>query len=319
MANSPDDKNPYAPPGNSRSGAQGDEGSSAPQYGRRSENWSPGGAQPEPTQERPWPVYGQSGTQAGPYQGPTSPSPNFQSGQIPPGPYPPGSNQGGPYQQGAGNMGQPGYGQPEYGQPGFGQPGYGQPGHGQPDMNPQGAGQPSPWGQPLPSRAGAIWTIVLGAVMMLIIAPVVMLIVLFNGIGLDRFSDGSLQTTNGGTVVVDDTGVIGVSPVTSVTASCTLISESGNEILMSEALDGTSVVVARDVAPGTYTVQCADLPQGEMMIVFDGTILGSLVTTTVSSFAWASAIGVGGLVVLILGVVWLVRRNKAVNTIRRGY
>ena len=166
----------------------------------------------------------------------------------------------------------------------------------------------------MPSRAGAIWTLVIGIVLMVLVAPIIFVVAVVSGIGMGSITDGSLYAGNGGTVVVDETGVIGVSPISDNGESCVLTAQDGTIIDMVNE-DGAGIRIARGLAPGDYSVSCDGLADGENLVLFTGDMINSLVGSALSALGWSTAVGVLGLVLTIVGIVWLVRRNRA----RREY
>lgn len=240
-----------------------------------------------------WPVYGEPGSGGYPPQGAPSP------GQYSPSQYPPGPNSA----SGAGPDAQPPAGGP------FAAPQYGA--AGPPGMYPTQTGPtnvPGTLSPQLPSRTAPILLIALGAVMMVIIAPIVMVSVLLSGVGLNQIVDQSLQTSNGGVVTVDSSGTLGVITTSSGQVTCALENSSGSTQMALE-LDG-SMLVARNMTPGEYTLICEGLSTSDTIVVMDGGALDAVFPATMSAFGWATAVGVIGLGVLVGGIVWLVKRNK---------
>ncbi len=272
----------------------------------------------------PWPVYGQSDPRE-PARPDQNPWPVYGQGQ-------PGQNQS-PY-------GQPAYGKTPYGQPGPSQQAPNQPppdqhAPGQPPYGPAPYG-PSPYGPPpqssappnqgphsvppgqgpayvyppsLPSRTGPILTIVGGVVMMLIIAPIVLITLILSGVGIGNIVDNSMNASNGGTVVVDETGSIGVI-ASGQAATCVISKEGAADTEMRWELDGT-LLVARGLTPGEYTISCEGVVASDPLVILDGRTLETMVPSAFTAFAWASVVGVSGFVVLIVGIVWLIKRNRA--------
>lgn len=145
---------------------------------------------------------------------------------------------------------------------------------------------------------------------MIIVAPVIFITVLLSGIGVERMVDGSIQTTNGGVVVVDESGVLAVSPLSGSADACVLTSESGGQFELYYELESGGAYVGRNVPAGDYTINCTGVPEGAQLMVMDGAFLASVASTSVSAILWASLVGVIGLGLTIWGIVWLVKRNK---------
>lgn len=311
-------ENPYAPPTGGEAAGRAAGTPAGPQFGQRSSSWTPASqgrpaSQAEGAGQSPWPVYGQGSPSPQPGNaGPGQPWPSYQ--QPAPG------NQGDtPAQPSYGQTGAAGDNQPSFGQGQYGQPSFGQQGQpGQPQYGQQAPWQSSPTpfapsgtpSGPPPSRTGAVLTLIGGVVAMVIIAPVIFITVLLSGVGLDRMVDGSIQTTNGGVVVVDDSGVLAVSPLTGSADACVLTNESGGQFELYYELESGGTHVGRSVPAGEYTINCTGVPEGAQLLVMDGTFLASVMRTSVSALLWASLVGVIGLGLTIWGIVWLVKRNK---------
>ena len=293
--------NPFAPPGQEpevpETGPEGSSPAASQQGAYGNQVGDQQGA--SSSSSSPWPIYGQqeaSGSQSTPTGQP-------QYGQSP--------------------YGQPSYGQAQQGQPQYGQrsaanqqPLQGQPQYGQqaPYNPPPSSATPymstgAPSGPP-PSRTGAIWTLVLGAIAMVFVAPAVFFGIMFQGVELSSFTDGSLYAINGEALVVDDSGTVGVSPVSGEVDGCSLIAADATEIPMANDSD-TGIWIARNVTPGEYTLQCDGIENGASVVMFSGDVLGALVSSSMAALGWSTVVGVLGLIATIVGIVWLVRRNRA--------
>lgn len=272
---------------------------SAPQFGRRSDTWSPNqpGAQAQNEQSSPWPVYGQTENQprqrppeAGPagqipYSGPGQFQPQnqySQQGQYPNGQYPgPAQYPQGPY------AGPTPYTQGQYGVP-----------NGE-----------------MPSRTGAILTLIGGIFLMVIVAPIVFFSLVMGAVGMDRIVEGGMQTTNGGTMNVGSTGVVAVLPLAGDATSCELTDSSGGTTELYYEAQSGGTHVGRGISEGQYTIECEGVPTGSELMVMDGSVLAEIVDGTVKALVWATVIGLVGLATTIGGIIWLVKRNQA----RRAY
>lgn len=169
-------------------------------------------------------------------------------------------------------------------------------------------GVPGTPGQNLPGRGVQILLIILGAVMMVIVAPIVLVSMLLGGMGMSNIVEQSLQAQNGGTVTVDESGMIGVAASSNAVISCSLEGDSGT-IEMVPEVDG-AVLVARGLTPGQYTLNCDGLGPADALVIFDGGALENMLPATMRALGWSSVVGVGGFAVLIWGIVWLVKRNR---------
>lgn len=264
----------------------------------------------------PWPVYGANGSQTGPY---TSEAGHAAGSQ----PYPYGTNGGAsPYGTAGGSHS---YGSnPPYGSaPGqtgsaAGQNPYpGSPQYGGPNQPPTPGPFPqsaSPRGAmpagSLPSRTGPVLTIIGGIALMIVVAPIVLISLILSGFGISNIVDSSMQAANGGTIIVDETGSVGLIISSNQPYSCTLTSEAGEVVEMGSELDG-AVLAARGLTPGSeYVLSCDGVTSADTLVVLDGSTMESMVPSSMQAFGWASLVGVIGLGVLIAGIVWLVRRNR---------
>lgn len=280
----------------------------APQFGQRSDSWSPGGQSTSATsngQGSPWPVYGASGGQG---------QPGASQGQFPPGQY---GQPGGQAPQGL-YPGQNPY--PQQGQ----NPGTQYPPQGQYPQGPYGA--PTPYGQgqyaaptgDMPSRTGAILTLIGGIFLMIIVAPIVFFSLVMNAVGVDRLMDGGLQATNGGTMNVGSAGVVAVLPVSGEATSCVATDSTGNATELYYEVQSGGTYVGRGLAEGQYTIECEGVTAGSELMVLDGTVLGEIVDGTVQAMVWATVIGLVGLALTIGGIIWLVKRNQASRAYLQG-
>lgn len=223
------------------------------------------------------------------------------------------------------------YGQPQYGQPGYGAPhGGGQqpypPGQAQP-YPAYGTGAPVPGGRP-PRRTGPVWTIVLGA-LFLIGGPVggmVVSVVMALG-GAGGIADlGDTQTVaNGGTVQLQAGAerAVFVDAAGGERMACDITGPDGQPVAVSEysiGVDEGSTVLTgvefRTDEAGDYTVEC-DVPAGSsgpLMVAepfsLDG-VMGAGIVIVVGLL-----VGLGGLVALIIGIIWLVRVNRRIRDAR---
>ena len=242
-------------------------------------------ARPEGSGDSPWPVYGQSGNTSGGVGGSGSPWPTYRPDSH-------AAPTGAPFPASSAPTPQPVYGSTPF------------------QTGPQPPHYPAPGGvsQPLPSRTGPILTIVSGAVIMAILAPIVLVSLILSGVGITDVVENSMRAANGDTITVDETGAVGVVTTSSNATSCTVEGPSGS-VVMVEEMEGT-VLVARDLTPGPYTVSCEGVDPSDTVVILNGATLAGLVPSATRAFVWASVVGVGGFVVMILGIFWLVKRNR---------
>lgn len=161
-----------------------------------------------------------------------------------------------------------------------------------------------------PPRTGPVWLIVVSLFSMFVVAPILLVALLFSGIGISNVMDGSLQVPNGGQVTVDEQGVFGTAILDGGPASCLLTDQSGTDFPLRPE-GNQDLLVVRDLQPGTYTLHCEGVQDGQIMPSFQGALLNNLVPMTTKAFGWSSLLGFAGLIGLITGIVWLVKRNRA--------
>lgn len=160
----------------------------------------------------------------------------------------------------------------------------------------------------VPSRTGPILTMVLGAVLSIIVAPAVLFGIAISGLNMDSMLDGSATVVNGGQVTVDQSGVVGIISQTSTQLdSCTLT--RGSETVTARQESDTGIVVGRNLTPGTYTVDCG-VPAGQPLFVFRGDELNTMMSSVLKGVGWSAVPGFGGIVMFVVGLVWLVKRNR---------
>ncbi len=229
----------------------------------------------------------------------SNPTPNEGSGQSPWPVYQPGAPQQ-PHPQQAGPGG-PTYGAAYPGaQPPQQYPGYG----------------PVPPPENLPSRTWPIVTLVAGVIAMVIVAPALLVTMTISGLDISSLADGSMSVYNGGAVVVDDSeSIVFIAQGNQDPNTCTL-SQGDTEIILYQE-SATGLVSGNGIPSGTYTVQC-DIPDGAGLYAFGGDQMTGMFSGVASGLIWSSIVGVLGLAATIVGIVWLVRRNRARREILRG-
>ncbi len=295
---------PAGPTESSQSPAPSGEGrdrppEDGPRFGQRSSDWvpnddrsdfparsGPGSATgPSPT---PWPQYGQI-----PQSGSGSAWP--QAGQTP---------------SGRGSWSTQGQSSRPHLPPDWSWPPDGAPGE---DGSRASGGQGSP-AAALPSRTGAIVSVVVGIVTMVVMAPIVALSVILSGMNISELTQNVGPVSTGATVQVDRSGTYIVTSTTNQSISCTLTGQDGS-VLQLQALQGqTSVALGSSIAEGAYTLDCGSATD---LVGMTGISVDSLANAGARGVLWASVVGVAGLIVTIVGIVALVRINRRRNDIQR--
>ena len=174
--------------------------------------------------------------------------------------------------------------------------------------------------QKLPSRAGSIIMMVIGLLMMFIVAPISLLVGTLGGLDLDGFAAGTNEIRSGDTITIGEGGSLIVTTSASDPSasagtlySCEVTSvETDTEYKMS--MSTTDTFYIDGLAPGDYVVEC----EGETtrLMAISGVSAEDLVGAGMSGLAWATGIGILGLLLLIGGIIWLVMTNRKRSQIR---
>ncbi|WP_368388750.1 hypothetical protein, partial [Schaalia turicensis] len=192
---------------------------------------------------------------------------------------------------------------------------------GQQAGGPNVAGMPMPGvPQKLPSRAGSIIMMVVGLLMMFIVAPISLLVGALAGLDLDGVIAGTNEIRSGDTITIGDGGSLMVtasrsdpSAYAGTLYSCKVTSvETDTEYKMTTSTTDTFYIDG--LAPGNYVVEC----EGETtrLMAISGVTADDLVGAGMSGVAWATGIGILGLILLIAGIIWLVVTNRKRSQIR---
>lgn len=286
------------------------------------------------------PEYGAYRPQGSRDEGEFAASGQAQPQDVPQGYASPSPTSGAPYHP----YGKPQDGAPSYGQPGAQQSPYGAPQqpYGTPYSNlpPQGGpGGPAGYQQPpkLPGRGWPVTLTILGAVMAFLIAPLVFVGTVATH-AASNFADRDLaglanMTQDGGGVGhvqkfdADESAIIAVKP-RDVNWTCTLTHTDGTKVVAKSFEDSgvpqredAFVAQAKIAKAGSYTTSCVgpNNQQPSELAVIPGALVSDLVRSTVPALLWSTVIGFIGLVVMIVGIVWLVKRNRARKRIMRSY
>lgn len=154
----------------------------------------------------------------------------------------------------------------------------------------------TPMTQKLPGRGGAIATLVIGLITMFIIAPIALFIGAITG-AVSGIDSESVHVGTAGTVSVT---VVSETPDL---VHCEITDGANHYPLI---LDGNGLFSAEGVPAGVYDVGCDGLgPQDVVIPLTDDIITGALTGIGISLI-----IGLVGLVLTIIGIVWLVKVNK---------
>lgn len=264
-----------------------------PRYGQRATPSTPAGAGQAPeSQGTPWPQYG---------------SVNGQANQ-PYGTYPGASAAGASAPTGAPQGAQPNAGQRQ--QPAAGQP---QPAQwNYPSSGPY-PGMPAP-NQPLPSRVGPILTIIGGIIIALIVAPIAMIVGVVGGLDVLQLAESAQPVSSGSTVTVDSSGSYLVLTQSGDVSGCRL-DKDGESISMS--FESGTGFYASGLDAGQYTLTCQGSGASDLMGM-TGVSMEKMTNAGLSGLAWGTGVGILGIVVSIIGIVWLVKVNGRRRALQPG-
>lgn len=169
----------------------------------------------------------------------------------------------------------------------------------------------------LPSRAPGTIMIVLGVVMMLIVAPVVFFVAMYTG--SQRLADIAVESQairNGDSVEVTDSGRYTVVVGNGNADSCTMTDANGQAHSMKPFQGARNVYSLDGLTPGTYKVQCDGMDQKSNLTGMN-IGAGDLMSLLGSALIWSTVVGVGGIIVMIIGIVLVVRANRRRRAIRQ--
>lgn len=270
-----------------------------PRYGRR----SPEAVAPAPDQsaqgpaQTPWPQYGRVDPAGNPPYGAYSGAAPLGTGPAAPG------------AQGSAPSDAPQYGAAPSGYGAQAASSGPQP-YGSPYAAP-GAYQPP---RPLPGRGGPIASIVIGIVVALLIAPISLFLGVLGGLNIDSMMKSMTEVTSGQTVTVDRSGAYLVATQSTDVYSCSLTGAGGEHAMESV---GTGSFFASNLQPGDYALACRG--EGPMRLMgLTGLSADQVTNAGLAGLAWGTSIGLLGVILSIIGIVWLVRVNRRRNAIRRG-
>lgn len=266
-----------------------------PRYGQRATPSTPGDAGQAPeTQGTPWPQYGSVNGQAnqpyGTYPGASAPG------------APTGAPQGA--QPNAGQWQRPAVGQPQPAQWSVQTP--------YPSSGPY-PGMPAP-NQPLPSRVGPILTIIGGIIIALIVAPIAMVFGVVGGLDIGQLVESTQPIASGSTVTVDESGTYLVLTQSGDVSGCRL-DKDGESISMS--FESGTGFYASGLDAGRYTLTCQGSGASNLMGM-TGVSIDKMTNAGLSGLAWGTGVGILGIVVSVVGIVWLVKVNGRRRALQPG-
>lgn len=164
-------------------------------------------------------------------------------------------------------------------------------------------------GQQLPSRTGAIWTLIGGLVAMFVVAPVLFFAVVLLPIFALGTAPNVQSATQGSSIIVDDTGAIAVLTSEGVDLEQCTLTGDGQEITV--PLSSTyGFVLGENIDPGQYEINCQPTTATSFMVM-PGTMLQSVFSSVGNALIWSTVVGMVGIGLTIGGIVWLIRRNRA--------
>ncbi|WP_022867413.1 hypothetical protein [Schaalia vaccimaxillae] len=169
------------------------------------------------------------------------------------------------------------------------------------------AGVPKPAGN-LPSRTPGVLTLVVGIVLAVVAAPIALLIGIFSSIDMGSLVSDAGMLSNGDTVTVDDSGSYIIASNGYDVYNCSLIGSDGTEHAMESVPGANTSFIANGLKPGSYTVNCG-MEGNAQLTGITGVDPGSLTNAGLVGFGWATAIGLIGIIVGVIGIVMLVKVN----------
>ena len=163
---------------------------------------------------------------------------------------------------------------------------------------------------PMPSRASGIVALVLGIVMMVLIAPIAFFATMAISLtsSVEDLSNGR-ALGNGASVTVTDKGSYSVMIGDGSASSCALVDSNNKSYALNPYEGSNTLFSGSDLSAGTYKIQCQGLTPGAEVAGFNGSAEQLANKAIVVPLIWGTVVGVGGLVVMIVGVVLLVKVN----------
>ena len=162
----------------------------------------------------------------------------------------------------------------------------------------------------MPSRASGIVALVLGIVMMVLIAPIAFFATMAVGVtsSVEDLSNGR-ALGNGASVTVTDKGSYSVMIADGSASSCALVDSNNKSYTLNPYEGSNTLVAASDLPAGASKSQCQGRTPGAEVAGFNGSAEQLANKAIVVPLIWGTVVGVGGLIVMIVGVVLLVKVN----------
>ena len=114
---------------------------------------------------------------------------------------------------------------------------------------------------------------------------------------------------NGASVTVTDKGSYSVMIGDGSASSCALVDSNNKSYALNPYEGSNTLFSGSDLSAGTYKIQCQGLTPGAEVAGFNGSAEQLANKAIVVPLIWGTVVGVGGLVVMIVGVVLLVKVN----------
>ncbi len=171
-------------------------------------------------------------------------------------------------------------------------------------------------GPELPSRGPAVAVIVIGIIIATVLAAVSFLIAMFSGSGLEQLLDAGSPVSSGSSVSVDDSGTYIVKSTDGSDLSCRLEAADGSALELQAVAGDSTIVMGSGITPGDYTLQCTG--GGTTLVGMTGATMDAIGTSVFKALAWATAVGVAGIVITVVGIVMLVRVNGKRREVQRN-
>ncbi|WP_371152843.1 hypothetical protein [Buchananella felis] len=171
---------------------------------------------------------------------------------------------------------------------------------------------------PVPKRTGPVTMLVL-SIVGLIVAPIIMVVgvmvplmdIATTAVTVD--SGGQVHLTAGDKMITPALAAGNTPNSESLIASCTLVGDNGSTVFATRISGMGDLPIYTVPADGNYLVDCP-YPQVSIMKAINLDALGEFVAPVIIGMV----VGFVAFVCLIISIVWLVKRNKAIKLAKQG-
>lgn len=171
---------------------------------------------------------------------------------------------------------------------------------------------------PVPKRTGPVTMLVL-SIFGLILAPIIMVVGVMMPImeiastAITADSGSRVYLTAGDKMITPSLTAGSTPNAESLIATCTLVEDSGSMVTATRVSGLGDLPVYKIPTDGNYTVDCS-YPQVSIMKAINLDALGEFVAPVIIGMV----VGFVALVCLIISIIWLVKRNKAIKLAKQG-